>query len=403
MPLTIQGYRELRRDFEACQRDGFSPRDPRSPVNRNLRTALREGHLKPSDFSLRELFQYVVSDGFELLEELNPNRPNRMSLLEAGTAVDTSAFSNITGQIVYTRVMEDYMAPGYIGESLVENIPTSFDGEKIPGITDLGDVVQEIKESERYPTAGVSEFWIETPQTKKRGIIVPVTKEAIFFDRTGDVLRKAGAVGEAMRISKEKRILDTVLGITTSYRRNGGTAQATYGDSHTNGDFDNLAASNALVDWTDIEAALLVFDGLTNPDTGEPIMVMPTQIIVPSALFFTAKRIVSATEIREGSGAAFAADPTDNIQTVTISGNPIGNLEILSNPYVKARTSSASTWFIGEFRKAFAYMENWPMTVTEAPVNSEDEFHRDVVAQWKVSERGAPAVLEPRAVVKCTA
>jgi hypothetical protein len=39
--------------------------------------------------------------------------------------------------------------------------------------------------------------------------------------------------------------------------------------------FDNLQATNALADWTNIEKALLLFDGLSDPNTGEPIAIMP--------------------------------------------------------------------------------------------------------------------------------
>ena len=90
--------------------------------------------------------------------------------------------------------------------------------------------------------------------------------------------------------------------------------------------------------------------------------------------------------------------------TQTISSNPVAGIsEILTSAYVKNRTSSASTWFMGDFTKAFAYMENWPITSVQAPTNSEAEFTKDIVMRWKVSERGVPEVIEPRAVVKNTA
>ena len=47
-------------------------------------------------------------------------------------------------------------------------------------------------------------------------------------------------------------------------------------------------------------------------------------------------------------------------------------------------------------------MENWPITVTQAPVGSEAEFNNDVVLRFKASERGAAAVINPRYVVKNT-
>ena len=59
-------------------------------------------------------------------------------------------------------------------------------------------------------------------------------------------------------------------------------------------------------------------------------------------------------------------------------------------------------WFLGDFRKAFAYMENWPITVTQSPPNSEADFNQDIVIRFKASERGAAAVLNPRYVVKST-
>ena len=63
-----------------------------------------------------------------------------------------------------------------------------------------------------------------------------------------------------------------------------------------------------------------------------------------------------------------------------------------------ATADAANYWFYGNFQKAFAYMENWPITVVQAPVNSEVEFTHDIPFRWKASERGTPAVLDPRFV-----
>ena len=43
-------------------------------------------------------------------------------------------------------------------------------------------------------------------------------------------------------------------------------------------------------------------------------------------------------------------------------------------------------------------MENWPITVVQAPTNSEAEFTQDIVVRFKASERGTPAVMEPRRI-----
>ena len=74
-----------------------------------------------------------------------------------------------------------------------------------------------------YPQLGFGEDYIETPSTTKRGFIVPVTKEAIFFDRTHLVLSRAAEVGEILGLNKEKRIIDVVIGATNNYKWKGTT------------------------------------------------------------------------------------------------------------------------------------------------------------------------------------
>lgn len=388
--------RKEKRLFEAARRDGEEQR-----YFDDLGEALESGSFRPSDFSVREVFEEFVPEGREIVSSWNPRHSTSgaggrgVQLTEAG--VDTTAFSNITGQIVYSTVMEAWDDPQFIADELVTNYPTAFNGEKIPGVTGIGDEAEVVDEGGPYPMAGVGEEWIETPQTTKRGFIVPVTKEAVFFDRTGLVLERAGRVTHWLRVNKEKRVLDCALGITTTYKRNGSAAIATYGDVSGAHDWDNLAASNALVDWTDVENAELLFDAIVDPNTGEPVMVMADTLIVPSALKRTAMRVLNATEVRHGDGASATYQ--------TIGANPLAAgqaYRILSNQYVKARTSSGTTWFVGQPKKAFYYMENWGIQSLTAPPNSELEFTNDIIGRFKVTERGVPAVIEPRRMVKCT-
>ena len=104
---------------------------------------------------------------------------------------------------------------------LVSTIPTRLDGEKIPGIGRIGDEAAEVRPGMPYPSVGLGEDYIETPSTTKRGFIVPVTREAIFFDRTHLILQRAAEVGEILGLNKEKRLLDLVLGATNNYSGRG--------------------------------------------------------------------------------------------------------------------------------------------------------------------------------------
>lgn len=381
-------HQELRRLHEAATRDGN--------VNRfhlDLDEALREGHMKPTDFSVKMLFEELVDDGRELASNFGPAQSSGFNFREAADTVDTTAFANVFGQITYTSTLEGFNSPDFIGEQLVTIIPTSFNGERIPGVGRIGDDAEDIREGQLYPNAVIGEEWVDTPETIKRGLILNVTQEAIFFDRTGMLLTQASQVGRAIGINREKRMLDTVLGITTSYRRNGAAARATYLTSGAGN--INTKTSNALADWTNVEAAELLFDDIVDPTTGEPISVVPDTVIVPTGLKNTLARVLNATEVRHVS----------NTSVTTLGASPLQGRGYLgvSSAYVKQRTSSATTWFIGQPKAAFAYMENWGLRVQESDENSEAGFTRDIVVRYKASERGAAGVIEPRKMVKCTA
>lgn len=384
MAATRIKYAELKRRYDL---DG-----PQKTVS-HLREALDERHLAPDSFSLRELFEALVPDGREAVRMLDPRQDgNTINLLEANSAVDTSAFSNITGQIVYSAVLQAAQNPMFIGDSLCTTIQTRFNGERIPGIGQIGDKAETVDEGQPYPFVGLNEDYIDTPATTKRGMIVPVTKEAVFFDRTNLVLTRAADVGKWLGLNKEKRIISVVTGITNNYKWKG----TTYNTYQTTTPWINDKTSSALVDWTDIEILLLLFDAITDPNTSEPIIVVPNTLVVPSALLITAQRILNAPQMRFGDGAS-------NTTQYEMKNVLAGRYNIVSSPYVKSVSTDADNYYFGDPKQAFAYMENWPITVVQAPPNSDAEFNRDIIAQYKCSERGVAAVVEPRAMCRASA
>lgn len=348
------------------------------------------------DFSIRDLFESFVPDGRDILESWNPRNEKRLihaTMTEAGP-VTTDAFSNITGQIFFTAVMDTFTLAKYMADRVTRTVPTEFqDEEKIAGISTPGDAASAIGQAQPYPEVGLSEEFVITPEKIKEGYILSLTKEDIMADRTGVLLDRANKGTEMMATNKEKRVLDTVLGVTDSYRRKNGAAQGTYGNTHTNGDFDNLSAST-LIDYTDIEDALLLFDAINDPNTGEKVAIEPTQVIVPSALLLTMGSILNATQVERVDNSTAAGTLR------TTFGNPVRSYETLSNALVNDRLSSTTAWFIGDFQRAFSYMENWPITTTEERENGPSNFTHDIVMRFKVSEKGVPAVIEPRYVVQ---
>ncbi len=149
-----------------------------------------------------------------------------------------------------------------------------------------------------------------------------------------------------------------------------------------------------------MDAAEQLFAGMLDPNTGEPILLIGLSVLVTPAYRHAAHRIFEAHEIRYTSGS-----------TETLADNPLSSQyrvevsRLMQRRVVASGVAEADAkkwWFVGDFKKAFAYMENWPITVTQAPPGSEAEFTHDVVVRFKASERGAAAVLNPRYVVKST-
>ena len=374
---------------------------------REISQLLENRQISPNEVSMSDLFEAFVANGRELLETFRPGYRHDVSVFqEAGDAVNTGAFSNIIGQITYTTVLDALQSPQFIGMGLTRTDPaTTQQPEILPGIGMIGDRAEDVGEDEAYPRVGLSEEYITIPRKPKDGFILPITEEAIWEDKTGGLLtRRANGAAESMGITMEKEALNMVLGVTTSYSRNGGPEQATYGDTHTQGDFDN-ETNQILNDYTDIDAALLLFDDITDPNTGEPIDVSGNlQLVVPGALELTALGILNAIQIQHGPVTTTA--DVDNIQTIT--GNVLQQqtrrtFQLVTNQYVSDISTSTAEWWIGRFQDAFGYREVWPLQVFRMDRNSEAGFDRDIVTQIKVRRKGAFYVREPRYVVHSTA
>ena len=381
-------YRELKRRYEL---DG----PERTTVH--LSEALRQGQLRPEDFSIRDLAEALVPDGHEWVRLLDPQSAGGVNVLEAGEAVDVTTFLNITSQIIYSKILEAYTQEAFVVSKLVGTIPTRMDGEKIPGIGRLADAAADVAPGMPYPSVGFSEDYIETPSTTKRGFIVPVTKEAVFFDRTHLVLARAAEVGELLGLNKEKRLIDLLVGVTNNYKWQG----VTYNTYQTTTPWINVKTGNELVDWLNVDAAEQLFSEILDPQTGEPVLINATTVLVTPAYRHAAHRVFNAAEIQYKAGSN---------ATTAVAANPLGNYRVAESRLMYRRIVASGQlavdakkwWFVGDLSKAFAYMENWPITVAQSAAGSEADFVQDIVVRFKASERGAAAVLNPRYVVKCT-
>lgn len=365
----------------------------------HLVDALDKKHLKPDDFSIRDLAEAYL--GTEYVNSLRP-KSGRRQVMQFVEAVRYSDFSNITGQIVFSKINEGYGDAEFVFTKEVPVVQSDImDMEKIPGMSRIGDEASAVLEGNAFPYVGFSEDYQHVAAKRKFGMIVAITKEMIFGDRTGLVLKRARDLGYGEGLRLEKRVINALID------ENGGAISAalgghryfwrdtSYASYQSTTPWINITASNALVDWTDVEAALLKFANMTDPYTGEPISFAPKDIVVTPQNLMTALRIVNATETRTHAGGY----PVTGNPGEFASSNPLSGMgfRVLSSPLVRAQAATDSDWWLMDTKRIANRFVNWDMITEEAAANDPASFERDITMQVKVSVKDVVSVVEPRA------
>lgn len=358
--------------------------------------ALREGRIRQSQISIRDLAESL----------LGPSWPQRLQggqalLREANEAVDVSAFSNITGQLLVNEIQKKYESADFIGLQLCETIPITngnLGSQKVPWLSKLSQAPKQLQPLEQYPHAQFSEQWITYPAPKKYGLNCAVSMEMIFADLTNQVFESAGDVGERLGQQQEEDILSVVLGLTNNHTWN----DTSYNTYLTSGSWVNVVSGVTLTDWTVVNQVEQKFVEITDPVTAKPIKIKPDAMLVMPWRYYNAKRVLSATETRSG-------DITTGDGNQTVANNPLETAyPVLKSPnayklLTDSGVSSANAreyWYLGQFKKAFVWRQVYPLKVVEAPPNNPAEFNQDIAYQVKAGLFGAPGVRDPRYVCK---
>lgn len=353
-------------------------------------TLIKEKKIDINQLSLREIADSTL--GVEAVRQMMQVDDSKLAL-ESVAPVNLSAFTNITGNLVFEAAVTAYDMASPIGSELVTQETAKRDGGRDIGFANIDDTVLVVQEGEEYPDMKFGEDYVDIPTSQKRGAKIGLTREAVFFDETGRILEQARAIGERMGTNREVRTLRTVMGLDNSFKRQG-VSRNTYVATGGGDPRVNLQAATPLVDWTSVDAAQQLFNNMGDDRvTKEPIQVTPKIILVPQQLEMTARRLFSATEIRTGSAGG-------NVQTY--SPNQLVRPIIVTSPWVKKilvdagvnSTIAGGRWFYGDFKRAFKYRTLFPLGF-RAAMHDKDDFERDVVAQFRVDERGVPRVVAP--------
>jgi hypothetical protein len=369
--------------------------------------AIQSGQMKFEEVSIRALTEALVPDGREFVEMLNPR--HSLNFREAA-AVNTEALGIVASNLVFTKIQEQYEKPEYVLSRLV---PTEQGkpGEIMPKIIPLGDDASIVPEGEEYPSAVIGADYQIMPHSQKEGTIVPITREAVYEDRTNQIISFAAQVGDTLALRKEYRLCDTMIGyhqqaggMGTLYNWRG-TEYAPY---QLSSPWINALATNELVDHTDLDGIETLFGEMVDENTGLPISVGGTQVFVMPAKKQTAARVFNSTKV------TYSTVPATDHVTLAEGQNPVSGYTFEAPQHLYNRvklggnagaapSSTANArqyWYVGDVRKALCWWEQFPLKVESRGLDSEANFLRDIVMRFKASQKGTGAWKNPRFMIK---
>lgn len=405
-------------------------------VDENGRKSIRNRQMKPEEFcrggNLAETAVSILGpNAHEILStprtelyarglrELYEASAKPRQLYEAGnTAIQPSQFIDISswdvtvGGLIESKIIEEYRKPGYIMDRLFRKIPTTMHAEKLIATGRIGDKALLMQPGQSHPAAQFTERFITTPYTMKYGLKCEVTKEAVFFDRTNQVLTRAGSIGLELGLRRELWMTDVFLGVINPYIY-GGVAYNTYITS--GGNWANDITGNSLTDVNNLNTMWVSAQRMTDQESGQRIAVQPKTIVVPPGARFTAGNIIRSTQnefLTSGSGSVYnQGTRTHAPQAEDFYGDSIGQYEILWSPFIDQRmlaadglnlsaSTAAGYWWAVVEDMAFAWMENWDINIMTVNANDYVMADNGIVMAAIGDFMGTPAVYDPRYVIR---
>lgn len=351
-----------------------------------------------------------LAEALGVRELFDPQATGAVGLREAsfGVGIDPTTFVNISAwntavsRILQARIMESYVNPAYIGKTLVQTMQSNQDRERMIGVGAIpkGYGAQKRLPNQPHPRANLGERWQDTPTTDEYALALDVTKEAVFFDRTGDVLRMAEQVGDSLGFEQDLMIARVIYGLVNNYSYKG-TGYNTY---LTSGAWIN-DHSNPVSDEKVLDRAKELFIGMTDPETQRRVRVDSSRmkLVIAEERHRAWDRVFNATEVRS------SADSAVTTVLAPASAEARSGMERVSNPEWTQllvdegglTLAQAREWWVqADFAKAFAWIENWPLMVTSVTPEQYHMIDRGIARSFFANHRGVAASLEPRYTVR---
>lgn len=376
----------------------------------------KNGQIREHDISLRALAEGILGENFQQKLMRHAAGAYR-GVFESQTAIDVSAFSNITGQLYVDRVLENYKNPAFIANTLVTTIGVTngnLGTHREPWLSRVLDEPSAIQPGGLYPMTSFKEQYIDLPAVGKFGEQIGITLEMIVSDLTRQANTAADDLGRKMGQFEERIGLVTICGLNVTKYGNGntwkymGTGYNTYQASL----YDNVISGATVTDYSGIANMELKFTKMVDLASGDPIDV-PIEnrkvLCVPDKEW-ELRKVFNATDVLTGAFPTTGAGT--NFQTH--SPNPLtGQYPMVPSTYLyhlltdaapnglglTAAQAKEHLWY-GALSQAFVKREVEPAQVFQAPPMNEAEFNQDIMLRVKTRNWFSYGVEKPQLAVK---
>jgi hypothetical protein len=391
-----------------------------------------EAVISHEEFSIRDLYsEFLGRDYVDGL--LNPKNDGDIPLREAINPVLSTNFQNISavnqtiGGLIEQRTLAGFLLPEYIADRVFETQPTKVNGGKLIGIPNVQLSDGFTPEGQEHSEMGQTERWAIAPANKKKTKKLALTKEAVAYDLTGELMGQGESMGKTLGYEKEYWCAGVAMGIdfpaatpgfiagltNNTYIYKGqptDTPNATYQTAAGTGtsakyNFINKF-TNVMADFANFQAVQAKLNLMREFETGYPIVANMADVMVSPNVEYQAKSVINATQVLNTTGGSGLS----GVGKGTFAGNPIPNVNLMSSVIWNkllvdsgvSQTNADIRWWAGEFRKAFVWREVWPMAVLQANPTSTEMLDKQIVNAWFASWYGTPCVRDPHYIVEST-
>lgn len=366
-------------------------------VGKQLQDNIKKGKVSASSISLRMLAEACLKEAGR--EDLNLSSP----IEELVEGLASSAFTNITKYVIASELLPPYE---YRKEQLsalyTEGVSSQSDKERIGGFTEARGAEYAAPESTTIFT-DFHEKYAEIYLDKYRQAI-SLSREAIYNDRTGQLIDRARDIGVKFSEQFEQYLIQTIEMRPRSMRKWESTSNIQAAN------FNGTSVTNAIFYSTDhssyayldsqtnknLITSKLDTDGLNDankifPDftdsRGDKIVVAPKTLLVHTY------KAMDAWQLTKSIGQF---DTSNNAKNPWGPGG-MATFQVVTTPYINTNTH----WYLGDFQRQVKVLWWLKPEIMSLGKESFLSFMNDVVMAWRF-EAGFGAGMRDYRMIVCS-